>query len=201
MGASDPSDSPGQGGADRKARAIRDRAMELVADASVHAERISAAAERLGLTPDLLDGVGDQLYQAAVAQLDVASKSLERSQRIVDRLFEIGARQLEASRLLRIDVAPGAAAHLRFVVRNPSPRAAAVSVEAEWDGGAPLAPRVGRPALPGGRETSIEIAIAAGAVERGRVYAGSARVRMAYDGQRSIELPRHDFEIWVTGGD
>jgi hypothetical protein len=187
--------------ADHKARAIRERAMELLADASLHAERINAAAEKLGLTPDVLDGVGDALYEAAVAQLDVASKILERSQAIVDRLFELGARQLEAGRLLRIDAEPGAPAHLRFVVRNPSTRPAEVSVEVEWDGGAPPRPRIGRPQLPAGRETSVEIAFPAPALERGRVYAGTARVRLGQDGQRPVERLRHDFEIWVTGGD
>jgi hypothetical protein len=191
---------PKQRPADGKAQVIRERAMELLADASLHAERLGAAAARLGLTPDLLDGIGDQLYDAAVAQLDVASKILERSHAIADRLLELSAGHLGSSRLLRIDVEPGTPAQLRFVVRNPSPRAAQVAVEVTWDGDAPLRARIGRPQLPGGRETSVEIAIPSDRVEAGRVYAGTAVVRLAYDAHRIVELPRHDFEIWVTGG-
>ena len=183
-------------GADHKARALRARALELLADASLHAERINQAAERLGLTPDLVDGLGDHLYEAAVAQLDVASKILERSQAIADRLFDVGARQIEASRLMRIDVAPGRPALVRFVVRNTAPGTAGVAVDATWDGGGELAARIGRSELAAGRETAVEIAIAGDRLRPGRVYAGSAQVRLCYAG-RAIEPPRRDFEIWV----
>jgi hypothetical protein len=189
------------GHADRKAAVLRERALELLADASLHAERINAAAEKLGLTPDLLDGIGDHLYEAAVAQLDIVSKILERSQAIAERLFEFGARRAEPSRLLRIDVAPGEPAPVRFVVCNASPRTAQVTVEVTWDGGSPLRARIGRPQLAGGRETSVEIAIPRERVAPGQVYAGTARVRLAYDEHGTVELPRHDFEIWVSGGD
>jgi hypothetical protein len=191
-----PNDRPSDG----KARVIRERAMELLADASLHAERVGAAAARLGLTPDLLDGIGDQLYDAAVAQLDIASKILERSHAIADRLLELSAGRLDASRLLRLDVDPGSPAQLRFAVRNPSPRPADVAVEVGWDGEPALRARIGRPQLPGGRETSVAIAIPTDRVEPGRVYAGTAVVRLAYD-HRTVELPRHDFEIWVSGGE
>ena len=185
---------------DGRARQLRERALDLLADASVHAERLNATAEKLGVTPALLDGLGDQLYEAAVAQLDVASKILERSQTIVDRLFELGARQLEASRLERIDVEPDRPAQVRFVVRNRAPRDAQVEVEVEWDGAARLTPRIGREKLPGDRETSVEIVVPASGLARGRIYAGTARVRLRYAEQRTVELPRHDFEIWVAGG-
>lgn len=184
-------------GADDKVQAVRARALELLADASIHAERIHAAAARLGLTPDLVDGLGDHLYEAAVAQLDVASKILERSQAIIDRLFDLGARQLEPGRLLRIDVARGDPAYVRFVVRNTAPGAASVAVAASWDGAGELVARVGRPQLPGDRETAVEIAIARERLEPGRVYAGTAQVRLGYDTGRTVELPRRDFEIWV----
>jgi hypothetical protein len=187
--------------ADAKAQVIRDRAMELLADASLHAERLGAAAARLGLTPDLLDGIGDQLYDAAVAQLDVASRILERSHAIAERLLELSGGRIEPSRLLRLDVEPGAPAQLRFVVRNPSPRTAEVAVEVAWDGEPALRARIGRPQLPGGRETSVAIAIPGERLEPGRVYAGTATVRLAYEANRRVELPRHDFEIWVAGGD
>jgi hypothetical protein len=192
------SEHPRHGVADHKARAIRARALELLADAATHAERINAAAARLGLTPDLVEGLGDHLYEAAVAQLDVASKILERSQAIVDRLFELGARQLEPSRLVRIDVGPGRPAQVRFVVRNAAPEAAIVEVDATWDGAGELVPRIGRTELAGGRETAVEIAIAGDRLRRGQVFAGTATPRLRYQTGRTIALPRHDFEIWVA---
>jgi hypothetical protein len=185
--------------ADRKAQVLRERALELLADASLHAERINAAAEKLGLTPDLLDGIGDHLYEAAVAQLDIASKILERSQAIAERLFELGARRVEPSRLVRVDVAPCTLAQVRFVVRNPLSRTAEVVVDAAWDGGSPLQVRIGRPRLAAGRETSVEIATTEG-LAAGQVYAGCARVRLTCEGHGAVELARHDFEIWVSGG-
>lgn len=196
----DPSE-PGRGPADARARALRERAMDLIADASIHTERISAAAEKLGLTPDLLSGIGDQLYQAAVAQLDVASKILERSQAIVDRLFELGAERLPSSRLTRLDVTRGQPASLRFVVGNASQEPATVDAVVEWDAGLPITARVGRRQLQGGRETSVEIAIPTDQVEPGRVYAGTARLALVYATARRVELPRRDFEIWVAGND
>src|SRR6185436_2098430 len=107
------SDSPRPSPADGKTRAIRERAMELLAGASLHAERIQAAAEKLGLTPDLLDGIGDHVYEAVVAQLDIASKVLERSQAIADRLLDLGGRRGGAGGLIRVDVERGKPAHLR----------------------------------------------------------------------------------------
>jgi len=195
------SDAPTETTTDTRVQGLRERAMDLVADASIHAERINAAAEKLGLTPDLLNGIGDQLYEAAVAQLDVASKILERSQAIIDRLFELGTRRLEpASGLTRLDVACGQPASLRFVVRNAAQQAAAVHVVVECDGGLALAARVGRRQLDGGRETSVEIPIPTDRVEPGKVYAGTARLALIYDAVRRVELPRRDFEIWVSGG-
>lgn len=209
--------------ADRKARAIRDRALELLADASLHAERIHAAAEKLGITPDLLDGIGDHLYEAAVAQLDVASKILERSQLIADRLFDLVAGRLEPSRLMRIDVDGDKPASLRFVVRNASARPAQVSVEVTWDGPGELAAQIGRRELPADRETWIEIPMPRHRLDPGKVYTGCARAWLIYDERsteerreevreeqvreerrskaRAIEQPRRDFEIWVSRSD
>jgi hypothetical protein len=190
-----------QGPTDGKVQGLRGRAMDLIADASLHAERINAAAEKLGLTPDLLSGIGDQLYEAAVAQLDVASRILERSQAIVDRLFELGTRRADpGSALTRLDVTRGEPASLRLVVRNASQQVATVSVVVECDGGLALAARVGRRQLDGGRETSVEIPIPADRVEPGKVYAGTVQLALVYDTVRRVELPRRDFEIWVTGG-
>jgi hypothetical protein len=198
MGESDP---PKHGPADGRTRVIRERAMELLAGASLHAERIQAAAEKLGLTPDLLDGIGDHLYEAVVAQLEVASKILERSQAIADRLLDLGTRRGGHSELLRVDVDRGKSAHLRFVVRNAALHTAEVTVDAEWNGEPALRARIGRPELPGGRETSVEIAIPTDRVEAGRVYTGTARVRLAYSTHKPLELVHHDFEIWVAGGE
>lgn len=193
--------APDHGPTDTRVLGLRERAMDMIADASLHAERIHAAAERLGLTPDLLNGIGDQLYEAAVAQLDVASKILERSQAIVDRLFELGARRLEpASGLVRLDVTRGQPGSLRLVVRNAAREAAAVEVVVECDGGLVLAARVGRRQLDGGRETSVEIPIPTDQVEPGKVYAGTATLALVYGTVRRVELPRRDFEIWVSGG-
>lgn len=191
------SDDP-RAAADRKAQAIRDRALELLAGASLHAQRVGDAATRLGLTPDLVDGLGDQLYEAAVAQLDIASKILERSQVIADRLFELGAARLEPSRLMRVDVEGGRPASLRFVVRNASGSAADVAVDVTWDGPGPLAAQIGRAALAADRETWVEVRVPADRLELGKVYAGTARIRLTGGGGRAIELPCRDFEIWVS---
>jgi hypothetical protein len=190
-----------QGPTDTRVQGLRERAMDLIADASIHAERINAAAARLGLTPDLLNGIGDQLYEAAVAQLDVASKILERSQAIADRLFELGTRRPEpATSLVRVDVTCGQPGSLRFVVRNAAREAAAVQVVVECDGGLALAARVGRRQLDGGRETSVEIPIPTDQALPGKVYAGTAKLALIYATERRVELPRRDFEIWVSGG-
>ena len=45
------SDDAKHGATSRKVGKIRNRALELLADASLHAERVGAAAARLGLTP------------------------------------------------------------------------------------------------------------------------------------------------------
>jgi len=182
--------------ADEKAKAVRERTMDLFAAASLHAERIGAAAAKLGLSSDLVDGLGDDLYEAAIAQLDVASKMLARSQAIAARLLEAGVDRSEPSRFVRLDVAPGERAHVRFVVRNASAERATIEVRVEWNGPEGLRPRVGREELPAGRETSVEIAIPPAAAGD-PVRAGTARVWLAYDGARRVELPHHDFEIWV----
>jgi hypothetical protein len=181
--------------------------MDLLADASVHVQRISSAAEKLGLTPDLphlMDGLADPLYEAAVAQLDIASKILERSQTIADRLLALGStvgpiapRPPEASRFVRLDVAPGQPASLRFVVHNGTNRSASLAVRADWDGDGSLSPRIGRSPLSPGRETSVEIPIPSAHLEPGRVYSGTARSWLTHDGPQGIELPPREFEIWV----
>jgi len=185
--------------ADETAQQLREHALDLLASAAVHAERIGDAAEKLGLTPDLLDGVGDTLYEAAVAQLDLASTILERSQTIADRLLDLGARRFETRPLARFDVKAGEPAALRFVVHNVSPKPATVTVEldTEWDDGPPLEPTIGRSPLAGGRQTSVELVVPPRYLERRNVYAGTARISLLYESGRRVRLPRHDFEVWV----
>jgi hypothetical protein len=185
--------------ADDTAHKLRDRAMNLLADAAIHAERIGSAAEKLGLTPDLLDGVGDQLYEAAVAQLDIASKILERSQAIADRLLDLGARRFEIRPLARFDVGPGRPATLHFVVHNVSPKRAVVEaeLEADWDVADKIKPAIGRRQLAGGRQTMVEFVVPPDYLAREPVYAGTARISLLYESGRRVRLPRHDFEVWV----
>lgn len=187
--------------ADQTAQVLRDRAMNLLADAAVHAERIGAAAERLGLTPDLLDGVGDQLYEAAVAQLDLAARILERAQSIADRLLDLGEQRFEARPLLRLDVKPGEPVALRFVVHNAALQSARVdvAVEAAWDAAAPVVCKVGQPQLPGRRQTSVELTIAPEQLKPREVYAGTVHISLEYDARRRVQLPDREFEIWVGG--
>ena len=185
--------------ADRTAQVLRDRAMNLLADAAIHAERIGSAAEKLGLTPDVLDGVGDQLYEAAVAQLDIVAKILERSQAIADRLLDLGERRFETRPLVRLDVDAGKPAALRFVVHNVSAKPATVTVDgdAAWDSDKPLAARIGQRELAGRRQTSVELIVPPEYIGTRDVYAGTARVSLTYEPRRRVRLPRHDFEIWV----
>jgi hypothetical protein len=187
--------------ADLTAQLLRERAMEMLAAATVHAERIGAAAEKLGLTPDLLDGVGDQLYDAAVAQLDLASKVLERAQSIADRLLDLGEKRFESRTLLRIDVADGGPAVVRFDVCNPSLQSAkvVVTVNAEWEIDEEVERKVGQPQLPGKRQTSVEIKISPEHIKKRAVYAGTVRVALEYDAQHRVQLPDREFEIWVEG--
>ncbi|TMQ10137.1 MAG: hypothetical protein E6J90_36775 [Deltaproteobacteria bacterium] len=207
------SDDAKHGATSRKVGKIRNRALELLADASLHA-----------------DGIGDDLYEAAVAQLDIASKILERSQVIADRLFDLGAGRLEPSRLMRVDVEGSKPASVRFVVRNASARAAHVEVEVTWDGPGELEGHVGRPELAADRETWVEVPVPASHLAGKKVWAGTARVWLSYEdryrdegkeapgkeaegkdaqdnaaqrkhGRRRVELPPRDFEIWVAGGE
>lgn len=186
--------------ADLTAQRLRDRAMEMLAAATVHAERIGAAAEKLGLTPDLLDGVGDQLYDAAVAQLDLASKILERAQSIADRLLDLGEKRFETRTLTRVDVEAGEPAVLRFVVENVSALSAKVviTVDGTWDVDEPIGRKVGQETLPGRRQTSVEISISADHIKKCAVYAGTVHVSLDYD-SRKVQLADREFEIWVEG--
>jgi len=65
---------------DGRVRRLRDKAMDLLADARIHVQRLEEIGEHLGLTPDLVEGMGDDLYRAVVAQMDFAAKVFERTQ-------------------------------------------------------------------------------------------------------------------------
>jgi hypothetical protein len=192
-----PVDDP----ADAKAQRVRERAMDLLASAAVHAQRLDAAARRIGLTPDLVDGVGDHLYEAAIAQLDVVSKILERSQVLADRLLDLAVprgREPAQSRFQRIDASLDQPTRIDLVIRNPDEQAATVHVKLDWTPPSTTPPptwQVGQPRLPGGRETALEITIPA--VRRAGVYPMLATVTLCYPGGREHTLAVRELEIWV----
>jgi len=181
---------------DVKARDLRERAMDLVADAAIHAERLNGAARELGLTPDLVDGVGDYLYEAAVAQLDVASKILERSQVIADRLVDMASRRFETSRFTRVDVEHGHGGYLRFVVHNGAGHEATVEVQVESERSVGHIVKIGRSQLPPNRDTSIQVEIESKNLDPG-AYAFLVQVWMRYRHAR-VALPTREFELWVV---
>lgn len=186
-----PDTKPG----DAKARVVRERAMDLVAGAAIHAQRIEDAATRLGLTPDLVDGLGDALFDAAVTQLDVASRILERSQGLVDRLFDLSSAK-DKTCFERVDVTAGQPGRIDLAVRNSRATTATVSVVVQWsETGEKI--RVGRPELPGNRETAIEITLPT-TLSADQVYAMTVEVSLSYDVNVScVRLPIREYEIWV----
>jgi hypothetical protein len=171
--------------------------MDLLANAAIHAQRLDDAARRLGLSPDLVDGLGDHLYEAAVVQLDVASKILERSQLLVDRLFDLGASRGDSPGFRRVDVKAGEVNRIDLVVHNALQQTAQVDLAIEWDGGQ-ASWRVGQPSLPGHRDTAAEIELPATLVA-GKVYPMVVKVSLTYDSGRRVELPPREYEIWVRG--
>lgn len=201
MNDSDPP-QPVHDPADAKAQRVRERAMDLLASAALHAQRLDAAARRIGLTPDLVDGLGDHLYAAAIAQLDVVSKILERSQVLADRLLDLGfprGGEREPSRFQRIDASVGQPARIDLVVRNPEDQTATVDVKLAWSPPSATPPpkwAVGQPRLPGRRETALEITIPA--VAAAGVYPMLATVTLGYPGGRQHTLVTREYEIWVV---
>lgn len=187
---------PDKNPTDDKVKRLRERTLDLVADAAVHVQRLDGVAKQLGLTPDLVDGLGDYLYEAAVAQLEVASKVLERSQGIADRLLELAGQRLATTRFARIDAQAGDPARFDFVIRNPSDHVATVEVEIEAADSQPQA-QVGQRQLPGRRETAVEIQLATAASDAGRVFAMVIRVYLVYERGRRVELAPHELELWV----
>jgi hypothetical protein len=177
---------------------LRERAMDLLADATVHVQRLEEIGERLGFTPDLADGVGDHLYTAIVAHLDLAAKVVERSQVAAERLVQLGAdRWRNEPRFTRVEVPSDGKKSFEFSVRNASIRTAMVEVSVHF---APKdavdATRIGTKTLQSGRTTSVQITID-GTKLKSETYAGEVRVVLVHAGDQRLELPCRFFEVWV----
>jgi hypothetical protein len=183
---------------DARVAKLRDRAMDLLADATVHVQRLEEIGERMGLKPDLADGVGDQLYTAIVAQLDLAATVVERSHVAAERLLQLGAdRWRNEPRYIRVDVPRDGKKRIEFTVRNASIRTATVDVSLRF---APKdavgAPRIGAKTLQAGRTTTVQITID-GSMLKSETYAGEIRVALVHAGGQRLELPCRFFEVWV----
>ena len=180
---------------------LRGRAMDLLADATVHVQRLEEIGERLGLTPDLVDGVGDHLYQAVVAQLDLAAKVAERSHVAAERLLQLGVdRWRNEPRFVRVGVKSSGKESFDFTVRNASLRAARVDVEVHFaPKDAVQPPRIGAKTLQGGRTTSVRITIDASGdkLKSNTTYTGEIHVVLVHAGDQRVELARRHFEVWV----
>jgi hypothetical protein len=188
--------------ADRRARQLRDRAMDLLADASVHVQRLEEIGERLGLTPDLVDGVGDHLYEAVVAQLDLAAKVMERSRVAAERLWQLGASRKQ-DRFFRVVLEPGGHVRFDFRVRNASIRAATVECETRFHRKHLVVTRVGNPNLKGREETSVEVTVYQqrdGKELDEEVYHGDVDVTLVHGSHQRVKLPPVRFEVWVRKG-
>jgi hypothetical protein len=184
--------------ADRKAEKIRERTLDLLANVAVHVQRMEDVARKLGLTADLVDGVGDYLYESVVAQLDLASKIVDRSQAVADRLLDLGAEKIESSRYLRIEGQVGTPARHFFVVANASAKTAHVKVAIESASlGGRVSAKPGKSELPGRQETGVEIVIDTAGLDASRVYSGRIRVTLDYEVGGPRELPVRDFELWL----
>jgi hypothetical protein len=200
-------DGPEIDPADHRVRRLRAKAMDLLADARVHVQRLEEIGEHLGLTPDLVDGVGDHLYHAVVAQLDLAAKLAERSQVVAERFLQRRASPPPKDSFHRLEIRPPSkSASFHFTVRNGSLRATDVTVPVEFVPQWAVDVVVGAPHLKGGQQTSVEVTITAekaperdGARERKLepgVHLGEVRVTLEHPGHR-VDLPRRYFEVWV----
>jgi hypothetical protein len=183
--------------ADARVARLRDRAMDLLADATVHVQRLEEIGERLGLTPDLADGVGDHLYHAIVAQLDLAAKVVERSHVAAERVLQLGAdRWSGESRFQRVDVKRGERARYAFTVRNASIRTAKVEVELRFVPSDAATVAIGTKTLHGRHSTSVEVTFDGAKLGAGP-HAGEVHVVLVHGVDQRLELPRRCFEVWV----
>jgi hypothetical protein len=197
MNDQDGDDQPESEPADRRAKNLRERAMDLLADTSIHVQRLQEISERAGLAPDLLDGVGDRLYEMVIAQLDLAATVAERSHAAAERLLQYGASRKQP-RFHRLVLEPDQpSVRFDFSVHNASLRSAAVEAHVEFvPGGANY--EVGHRHLPSGQHTSIEVTIHRSKMEAG-VHAGAVDVTLVHAGRQRVTLRRVGFEVWVRG--
>jgi hypothetical protein len=185
--------------ADRSVENLRERFLDLIADATLHAHRLEDVAESLGIGPELADGVGDTLYQAIAGQLELACKVLERSQLLADRILSMGSRGPRTHQLIVLDAPLGQQARHCLAIRNASGRGGSVQVTVADDDGSlkgRVTTLVGRPRVAAGQETSVEIRIDTTSLSTERAYAGTLKVSVVHE-QEQVLVARRPFELWV----
>jgi hypothetical protein len=189
---------------DERVEHLREKAMDLLADATVHVQRLEEIGERLGITPDLVEGVGDQLYRAAIAQMDFAAKVMERSFVAAERLWQSRGAHRRGERFHRVDIGPGATrASFHFTVRNASLRSADVEAHVAFVPKDAVSLVVGTRHLHSKQETSVEVTLdgskllAPGGTFVAAQHAGDVSAWLVHAGGQRIELPRTYFEVWV----
>jgi hypothetical protein len=189
---------------DERVEHLREKAMDLLADATVHVQRLEEIGERLGLTPDLVDGVGDHLYRAVVAQMDFAAKVMERSYVAAERLWQQRGSHRRSERFHRVDIRPGTLqGSFHFSVRNSSLRSADVEAHVTFVPKSAASIVVGSRHLHSKQETSVEVTIdgskflSPGGTLVAAQHGGDVRTWLVHAGGQRIELPRTYFEVWV----
>jgi hypothetical protein len=192
-------DAPAGNSTDDRAEKMRERSSDLLAAAAMHVQRVEDIAEKLGLTADLVEGIGDELYEAVVSQLELASKIVERSQIVADRLLQRRPHEGAGDRLLKIEARAGDVARATYVLSNDSGRTAKVNVRIEGKALKGIAQgQSGRRRLEAGGETFVEITIETKCLDPEKVYVGSACAKLSpVDGSGRVEHRRRDFELWV----
>jgi hypothetical protein len=194
-----PSLGPEQNPVDERAKRVRDRTMDLLADAAIHVQRIEDKAQKLGLSPELVDGVGDSLYEAVVTQLDLALKIVERSQTVVERLFALRLEKKQQRKLLRIDAVVGVANEVRQYVVVTNDAKCSVDVKTVFKS-ASLAGRTtlkeGKAKLAPRQETAVEIEINIADLEPSTVYTGTILVWLL-DAAGCSRESVYDVELWL----
>jgi hypothetical protein len=193
------STEPDRNPADERVKRIRQRTMDLLANAAVHVQRIEDGARKLGLTAEIVDGVGDHLYEVVIAQLDLASKIVERSQALADRLLELGTTKGGSLPLLRMEAMVGSFARHFFVITNDSMQTATVevSIDSSLLVGQEKDSRVGRRMLPAGNETGVEVEICTQGLDPKNVYPGSIHVTLHLEDGGIRAFPPRNFELWL----
>ncbi len=202
---SDPQDGsrPESDPTDERVKQLRDKALDTLADVAVHVQRLEEIGERLGITPELVDGVGEHLYRAVVAQMDFAAKVVERSYATAERLWQQRASLQRAERFHRVDIRPGAEmGDFHFTVCNSSLRSADVEVEVTFAPADAARVVVGTRHLHPQQETSVEVTIDGSKLKSGNAFVnaqhgGDVRATLVHSGGQRIALPRTYFEVWV----